>query len=143
MVIVLLVIAILRGFACRRKVDDQEYHHSRGSCKPVFLVMVIDFFLFRYDQEGTGKISKEHVKSLFHAHFPNAKAELAVEASEMIASADANKDSTRDKPDHCKPDHRVDQKRFPCRELERRSPSKVAGGVGGGGPPPIAAASDL
>ena len=54
----------------------------------------------------------------------------------------------RSAPD--KPDHRVDQKtvfsvqkRFPCRELEGRSPSKVAGGVGGGSPPPIVGAFGL
>ena len=32
---------------------------------------------------------------------------------------------------------------FPCRELEGRSPSKVAGRVGGGSPPPIVPASSL
>ena len=32
---------------------------------------------------------------------------------------------------------------FSCRELEGRSPSKVAGGVGGGSPPPRVAAFGL
>ena len=67
-----------------------------------------------------------------------------------FSARDVSYGSAPDKPDHCKPDHRVDQKTafseqkpIPCRELEGRSPSAVAGGVGGGSPPPRVAAFGL